>query len=837
MPQFIAAAQAAISALGFWGLTGMQVISISLAIYGVVSAQAAARRARREYNASLQDRHVMLQAADAPRKMVYGRGRISGPIADGFSSGAKSEFFHIPLALVGHEIDAVEDIWLGDESVGTLDGSGYVAGGAFYKSSTAPETHKAPVPASPYQITTPLVPTAVESVVVPDPAAWWDSESQFTVLVEGVDYTRAGAVFTFLAAHTGKAVTITYTATSAGAFVRILPHLGTSSQAADADMIAASDGKWTAAHQGKGVAYLYVRLEYNQDIFPMGLPNISAVVRGKKVYDPRTTLTVWSTNPALCARDFITDPIYGLGAAASEIDDASVIAAANICDELIPIDGGTGTQSRYTCNGVLSSEADPRENLKAIVSSMAGVARYVGGYWALRAGAYTIPVDTLTEDDLADGTIGIVARSPRRELFNAVRGRFVDPANLYALHDYPLYASSVYAAEDAGEVIYQDLDLPMTNDATMAQRIAKLALHQARQPLTVEATWKLSAYKYGAGDTIMLTLERYGFLSKPFRVIDRDLMPEGRIKLVLREEAQASYAWNYTEAAGVDPAPNTVLPDVRIVPSLGALTVASGAAIFKELSDGTVVPEVKVSWAAVTDSGVLQGGYIEFWFKRAIATDWNQVSLDPAMTSYRFAASVSETVNISARCINGAGVRGAWSFATHGVDAGTPSGLPVATWDSITGTGKPSNNATASELLSDYAASGTLSTGALPADGYVNLLTINYTNNEATDVTLAVSGGVSAAINFASFTTPSYGLLQIAPAFATKTPLIYADQRFAEVSAAGSIFSSAAVMDRCVLAPTESITIVLRLRQNNWTGSNYAGGSWSNAILRVEVIK
>ena len=37
-------------------------------------------------------------------------------------------------------------------------------------------------------------------------------------------------------------------------------YLGTSSQAADATLIAASGGLWTSAHQLKGVAYLYVQL-------------------------------------------------------------------------------------------------------------------------------------------------------------------------------------------------------------------------------------------------------------------------------------------------------------------------------------------------------------------------------------------------------------------------------------------------------------------------------------------------------------------------------------------------------------------------------------------------
>ncbi len=43
-------------------------------------------------------------------------------------------------------------------------------------------------------------------------------------------------------------------------------------------------------------------LEYDADAFPNGVPEVTAVVKGKKVYDPRTSTTAWSDNPALFKR-------------------------------------------------------------------------------------------------------------------------------------------------------------------------------------------------------------------------------------------------------------------------------------------------------------------------------------------------------------------------------------------------------------------------------------------------------------------------------------------------------------------------------------------------------
>ena len=56
------------------------------------------------------------------------------------------------------------------------------------------------------------------------------------------------------------------------------------------------------------------------DVFPRGLLTFSAIVKGKKVFDPRTSTTAWSANAALCLRDYLTSD-YGLGANSDEIND------------------------------------------------------------------------------------------------------------------------------------------------------------------------------------------------------------------------------------------------------------------------------------------------------------------------------------------------------------------------------------------------------------------------------------------------------------------------------------------------------------------------------------
>ncbi|MFZ5653162.1 MAG: phage tail protein [Pseudomonadota bacterium] len=83
----------------------------------------------------------------------------------------------------------------------------------------------------------------------------------------------------------------------------------------------------------RGIAYVVLRITTEASVG--GFPRLRATVRGRKVYDPRTGLTTYSDNSALCMADLITDPDYGLGGTVSNLT-----AAANWCDSLLA-DGST----------------------------------------------------------------------------------------------------------------------------------------------------------------------------------------------------------------------------------------------------------------------------------------------------------------------------------------------------------------------------------------------------------------------------------------------------------------------------------------------------------------
>jgi len=102
-----------------------------------------------------------------------------------------------------------------------------------------------------------------------------------------------------------------------------------------------------------GMAYMLIEMVFDSEAFGGGIPPLAFVIKGKKVYDPRTSTTAWSDNPALCVRDYITDTIYGLKATSDEVLDTTALggfsAAANTCDT------AAGAITTATVNGAVSN--------------------------------------------------------------------------------------------------------------------------------------------------------------------------------------------------------------------------------------------------------------------------------------------------------------------------------------------------------------------------------------------------------------------------------------------------------------------------------------------------
>ena len=388
---------------------------------------------------------------------------------------------------------------------------------------------------------------------------------------------------------------------------RIQKSLGDETGQPFPNLVELTDGEWSDAHRQTGFTKMRVSVLASNTVFPNGLPNITAVVKGKNdIYDPRSGLTGWSDNPALCTVNYLTDTVRGLGAVyADEINATELAAAANVCDESVTLADGS-SESRYTCNGSFTLSEKPADIIPRLASSMAGYVTQIGATWSVIAGAYDTPTLTLTESHLA-GPIGFTALVSRRENANGVKGVYVEPGNLWQPADFPAVISDTARAEDGGEAVWHDLRLDYTDSGTMAQRIAKIDLLRTRQPLSVSFPGRLSCFRAQPGKTVMLTIAKYGWSAKPFFVAGGSFAvnKDGTLgyHLTLRETAAAIYDWTTDEEQAIDLAPNTTLDDPFAIAAPGTPDVAES--LYETTGSAGVKARATMSWAAVDDGFLL----------------------------------------------------------------------------------------------------------------------------------------------------------------------------------------------------------------------------------------
>ena len=502
---------------------------------------------------SLASRTQMVRSPIAARQIIYGQTKVSGVIVYLSTTGSKNEYLHLVIALAGHEVEEIGDVYFNDELA--LTGAGSAASGRF-----------------------------------------------------------AG-------------------------YAEIYKKLGSDTQTVETNLEAATagltNGKWTSQHRLLGIAYIYVRLTWDQQVFAGGIPNISAMVKGKQVYDPRTGSTAYSANAALCLRDYLTNSVYGLALNSSEIDDAAFTVAANICDENVQILPASPTtyEKRYETNGVVYTSASPDENIGKLLSAMGGLVAYSGGKIIPYAAGYRIPTVTLTDSDFA-GPLSVQTKTSARDRVNAVKGVFVSEKSEWQPTDFPPAVSATLLAQDNGIRYWRDVVLPMTTSSSCAQRLARIELLRGRQEITFTARFRLDAMQVRAGDTVMVTLAKFGWTSKVFEVIDWNFVSDGQppqlaIEMTMRETASTVYDWNVSDEIDVDTTPTTTLPNPF---TLGAPTnlslVADGTTQLIQ-ADGTALPRIKVAWSAPAEQFIQSGGQVVIEYKQGNSTTyltWSKIS-------------------------------------------------------------------------------------------------------------------------------------------------------------------------------------------------------------------
>lgn len=144
-----------------------------------------------------------------------------------------------------------------------------------------------------------------------------------------------------------------------------------------------------------------------------------------------TFQVAWSSNPAWCFYDLITNTRYGLGNFISEssVDKWGLYTVGQYCDELIN-DGFGSTEPRFSCNLYLQSRAEAYKVLQDMASIFRAMTYYAEGTISVVQDSPSDPVYLYTPSNVVDGLFTYAGSSAKARHTVAVV-TWNDPSNFY----------------------------------------------------------------------------------------------------------------------------------------------------------------------------------------------------------------------------------------------------------------------------------------------------------------------------------------------------------------------------------------------------------------------
>ncbi|MDB4559223.1 fibronectin type III domain-containing protein [bacterium] len=467
-------------------------------------------------------------------------------------------------------------------------------------------------------------------------------------------------------------------------------------------LIRQSDSAWTTDARLRGVAYLAIKLKWDEDAF-QGIPTITALVQGKKIYDPRQNVNspvydasvgvgtqrpnnrstwLYSDNPALCIRDYLTDNTYGKGLPESAIDYVAFAQAADDCEELFIPFFLSLQRKLFRTHTVLQTDKTLFENIEMMLMGCRGFLPFNQGQYSLVIDKNRLSTFSFNLDNMTSGLqIKGVSKDTK---YNQVTVKFANEAIGYEPDEvtYPSptgttaeqAARTAYLAEDNGTELALDVDLETVTNVYVARDFAQVFLRRSRAGMVLQFKATSEALNCSIGDTVTVTHPSLSptLVPKLFQVSSLSFNYDGEVSVQLLEFDSTAYTYDTMNEIADFEQPH--LPDPFTVAAPSNLTGSSSTFLG---SDGTVIPVITVTWTAAADSFVNR--YIVEWKKTSESSTAYRSATIQTTTFELTDVVIGTSYNVNVYSVNALGVKSeALSITTAGVGDTTAPAKPTA---------------------------------------------------------------------------------------------------------------------------------------------------------------
>jgi predicted phage tail protein len=286
----------------------------------------------------------------------------------------------------------------------------------------------------------------------------------------------------------------------------------------------------------------------------------------------------WSSNPAWCFYDLVTNSRYGLGDYISEdqVDKWTLYQIGRYCDEQVP-DGYGGTEPRFSCNLYIQTRQEAFKVVQDMATTFRGMAYWSTGLITATQDAPSDPVALYTNANVIDGTF-TYSGSSLKTRHSVALVSWNDPADFYKLK--PEYVEDPDAIARYG-IVQTEVVAVGCSSRGQAHRVGKWILYtESNETETV-------SFKTGLD----------GAFVRPGQVIK--IMDSDRVGARMSGRIASATTTSITVDSGISPSPgetytlHVMLPDGTIGTSEIDTIVGNTVNLVTALSD---TPQVNAIW-------------------------------------------------------------------------------------------------------------------------------------------------------------------------------------------------------------------------------------------------
>ncbi|RZL77597.1 MAG: hypothetical protein EOP66_08760, partial [Sphingomonas sp.] len=368
---------------------------------------------------------------------------------------------------------------------------------------------------------------------------------------------------------------------------------------------------WGAGFNLSGYAAIAWSLLFDRKgkVFASGAPQLGAIWRGQKAWDPRYdstmpggqgedrwappsntaahdaaratwaynqcpglqglryTLGAWHRDPRVAGSTY--QKVAGIGLPIEGIIVEDFVHLANVCDA-----------NDWKVGGVIfepatGSTSTRWQNLKDILAAGGAEPCFRGGRLGLKISAPRIALDTITRSDLADDDIVVCSGVGWEERLNTLIPKYRSAAHKweYVASTTPVTIAAQLAVD--GEVKRAERQYNLVQDKDQAAELCAYELFDRRELGEIELTVKPRLRKYGPGDLLIVDLPEEGLVMQPCVILKRLPMPDRMVwKFTLRSETLEKHAFALGQTATAPP-----IPTLRSTAALDAVAAPNDPAV------------------------------------------------------------------------------------------------------------------------------------------------------------------------------------------------------------------------------------------------------------------